>query len=121
MALLSTSPEECSPAAIDQLTHSFREENGEHIVDGKAAEYSIHEDYTPPGAKQFRFPARKIPIKRGDEGLVVANLELVRREGEAEVRLREGGDFTAKGDGHRGRSSSINVHRDERGFVEINV
>jgi hypothetical protein len=90
-------------------------------MDGKAAEYSIHEDYTPPGAKQFRFPARKIPIKRGDEGLVVANLELVRREGEAEVRLREGGDFTAKGDGHRGRSSSINVHRDERGFVEINV
>lgn len=43
------------------------------------------------------------------------------RRGEAEVGLWEGRHRTTKGVGHLGRSIFINVHRDECGFMEIDV
>ncbi|CAD6202164.1 unnamed protein product [Miscanthus lutarioriparius] len=121
MTFLTTSPEESVSAAVDQFTHGFRKEDGKHIVDREAAEHGIHKNNPAPGAKQLSFPPRKVPIKGGDKGLVVTNLKFVRREGETEVSLGEGRDITAKDVDHLSCSSRVDVHRDERGFVEVDM
>jgi hypothetical protein len=118
MTLFFASPQSVA-ARIQEFKNGFRNQSRGHVVNGKAAKDSVHKNQTPSSAKQSGFPARKEFIKFGDQGLIVSDADLVGRQGETKVRLRERGDNTPEDSRHGGRGAPSDLHGDEGRFVII--
>ena len=113
MAMFLASPEKGAAFGVEGFTNVSWKKDGRHIVDRQAPKHGVDEHDASTCTEQPGFPSGKVAVERGQERLIVRELQLVWRYREPQLRLWKGGYRAAKRSGHRGCDRGINMHGHE--------